>query len=58
MNLDKTINQLLDIPIPNPPQYESHLVKRCFDLANKKLKFFSSEDLRIMIGQKIGSVVN
>lgn len=54
MNLDKTINQLLDVPIPNPPKYESHLVRRCFDLANKKLKYFSAEDFRIMIGQNIG----
>ncbi|WP_350291391.1 contact-dependent growth inhibition system immunity protein [uncultured Croceitalea sp.] len=54
MNLDKTINQLQDIPIPRPPEYESHLVKRCFDLSNKKLKYFSPEDLRIMIGQNIG----
>lgn len=51
---NKTINQLLDIPIPRPPDYESHLVKRCFDLANKKIKFFSPEDLRIMIGQNLG----
>ncbi|WP_106795203.1 contact-dependent growth inhibition system immunity protein [Aquimarina sp. Aq78] len=54
MNLEKTINQLQDIPIPRPPEYESHLVRRCFDLANKKLKYFSPEDLRIMIGQNIG----
>lgn len=51
---EKTINQLLDKPIPRPPDFESHLVKRCFDLANKKLAFFSPEDLRIMIGQNIG----
>ena len=51
---DRTINQLQDKPIPRPPEYESHLVKRCFDLANKKLKYFSPEDLRIMIGQNIG----
>ena len=54
INIDKTINQLHDKPIPRPPEYESHLVKRCFDLANKKLKYFSPEDLRIMIGQNIG----
>jgi hypothetical protein len=54
INKDKTINQLQDKPIPRPPEYESHLVKRCFDLANKKLKYFSPEDLRIMIGQNIG----
>ena len=41
MNLDKTINQLQDRPIPKPPEYESNLVKGCFDLANKKLKYFS-----------------
>lgn len=54
INTDKTINQLQDKPIPRPPEHESHLVKRCFDLANKKLKYFSPEDLRIMIGQDIG----
>ncbi len=54
MSLEKTINQLENKVIPRPPEYESHLVKRCFDLANKKLKYFSPEDLRIMISQNIG----
>ncbi|KAA1240789.1 contact-dependent growth inhibition system immunity protein [Aquimarina sp. RZ0] len=54
MSLEKTINQLENKAIPRPPEYESHLVKRCFDLANKKLKYFSPEDLRIMISQNIG----
>ena len=53
-NLDYSINQLENVPIPRPSEYESHLVKRCFDLANKKLKYFSPEDLRIMIGQNLG----
>ena len=54
LDKDKTINQLQGKPISRPPEYESHLVKRCFELSNKKLKYFSPEDLRIMIGQSIG----
>jgi hypothetical protein len=53
-DLNKTINELDGVPIPRPNSFESNLVKRCYDLANKKLKLFSVGDLRIMIGQNLG----
>jgi hypothetical protein len=34
--------------------FESHLVKRCFELRKIKLENFTVEDLRIMVGQEIG----
>lgn len=48
--LERTLNELENYP--NTPHYESNLAKRCLELRNKKLKFFSAGDLRIMIGQK------
>lgn len=36
------------------PKYCSHLVKRCHELRKVPLGEFSTEDLRIMIGQGIG----
>ena len=36
------------------PGYDSHLVKRCHELRKIPLDNFSTEDLRIMIGQQIG----
>lgn len=51
---NKSLNELENIPVPRPHEFESYLVKRCYDLANKKLKFFSPEDIRMMIGQNWG----
>jgi hypothetical protein len=36
------------------PTYDSHLVTTCHALRKKPLKDFTTEDLRIMIGQDIG----
>lgn len=36
------------------PPYDSSLVKNCYRLRRVPLKDFSTEDLRIMIGQEIG----
>ncbi|WP_462254752.1 contact-dependent growth inhibition system immunity protein [Ferruginibacter sp.] len=36
------------------PDYDSHLVTRCHDLRKLPLDNFTTEDLRIMIGQEIG----
>lgn len=36
------------------PTYDSHLVTTCHALRKKQLKDFTTEDLRIMIGQNIG----
>ena len=36
------------------PDYDSHLVKRCHELRKIPLDNFTTEDLRIMIGQQIG----
>jgi len=36
------------------PGYDSNLVKTCHQLRKKPLKDFTTEDLRIMIGQNIG----
>jgi hypothetical protein len=36
------------------PDYDSHLVKRCHELRKLPLDNFTTEDLRIMIGQEIG----
>jgi hypothetical protein len=35
------------------PDYDSHLVKRCHELRKIPLENFTTEDLRIMIGQQI-----
>jgi hypothetical protein len=35
------------------PGYDSHLVKRCHELRKISLENFTTEDLRIMIGQQI-----
>jgi hypothetical protein len=35
------------------PEYDSHLVKRCHELRKLPLDSFTTEDLRIMIGQQI-----
>ena len=36
------------------PSYDSHLVKRCYGIRKIPLDSFTTEDLRIMIGQQIG----
>jgi CDI immunity proteins len=36
------------------PEYDSHLVTRCHELRKLSLDNFTTEDLRIMIGQEIG----
>ena len=36
------------------PEYDSYLVKRCHELRKLPLDNFTTEDLRIMIGQQIG----
>lgn len=36
------------------PTYDSHLVTTCHALRKKPLKDFTTEDLRIMVGQNIG----
>ncbi len=52
--LDKTINELEGVTISQKPDFDSYPVQKAFELMNKKLKFFEPEDLRLMIGQKIG----
>jgi contact-dependent growth inhibition (CDI) system CdiI-like immunity protein len=37
----------------NNPDYDSHLVRRCHELRKIPLDNFTTEDLRIMIGQEI-----
>ena len=37
----------------NSPGYDSHLVRRCHELRKLPLDNFTTEDLRIMIGQQI-----
>jgi hypothetical protein len=44
----------LDPPAWGEPTFDSHLVKTCHALRRKPLHEFSVEDLRIMIGQRIG----
>ena len=39
------------------PEYDSHLVVTCHELRKKPLDQFTVEDLRIMIGQDIGTVL-
>lgn len=36
------------------PEYDSYLVKRCHELRKVPLNQFTTEDLRIMIGQEFG----
>ena len=36
------------------PTFDSYLVRRCFELYKVPLEEFTTEDLRIMIGQQIG----
>ena len=49
----RTLDEL-DPPAWGEPTFDSHLVKTCHALRRKPLREFSIEDLRIMIGQRIG----
>ncbi len=51
--INKTIEQLENDYWP-PAIGETFLITRCTELRKKKLKDFTIEDLRIMIGQSIG----
>ena len=44
----------LDPPAWGEPTFDSHVVTTCHRLRRKPLREFSVEDLRIMIGQRIG----
>lgn len=57
MNEDKILNKTLQELEGNDwgkPTYNSHLVVSCHRLRRVPLKDFTVEDLRLMIGQKIG----
>lgn len=49
----RTLDEL-DPPVWGEPTYDSYLVTTCHRLRRKPLTEFSTEDLRIMIGQGIG----
>ncbi len=49
---DKTL-EYLEEDIWEETNYDSHLVKRCHELRKLPLNNFTTEDLRIMIGQQI-----
>ena len=49
----RTLDEL-DPPPWGEPTFDSHLVRTCHALRRKPLREFSVEDLRIMIGQRIG----
>jgi hypothetical protein len=51
----RTLEQLEGETWPEP-DFESHVVETCHRLRSKPLDDFTVEDLRIMIGQKIGLV--
>jgi hypothetical protein len=51
--LQKTLENLEKRNI-DKPIHESYLVKRCYELYKVPLEEFTTEDLRIMIGQQIG----
>ncbi|PYF01515.1 contact-dependent growth inhibition system immunity protein [Ureibacillus chungkukjangi] len=55
MNFDikKSLEELEDT-IFKPSDFESNLILKCQELMKKKLKDYSVEDLRVMIGQEIG----
>ena len=52
VDLNNTLEQL-DQQDWGDPGYDSYLVKTCHQLRKKPLKEFTTEDLRIMIGQNI-----
>jgi len=49
----KTLDELEHSVVIEPP-FDSHLVTTCYRLRKKPIGEFTVEDLRIMIGQKIG----
>ncbi len=49
----QTLDQLEEVEW-GPPSYNSNLVATCHRLRTKPIGEFSAEDLRIMIGQKVG----
>ena len=58
MKLEKNWRQKnlenLEKDIWGKSEYDSHLVKRCHELRKLPLDSFTTEDLRIMIGQQLG----
>ncbi len=52
VDINNTLEQL-DQQDWGEPEYDSYLVKTCHQLRKKPLKDFTTEDLRIMIGQNI-----
>lgn len=48
----KTLEEL-EQDFRSTPEYDSHLVRRCHELRKLRLDNFTTEDLRIMIGQQI-----
>lgn len=52
--LEKSINELEPKEQFHPTEFESSLIATCYTLRDKKLQNYSTEDLRIMVGQHIG----
>jgi hypothetical protein len=52
--LEKSINELEPEVQSHLTEFESSLIATCYKLKNKKLQNYSTEDLRIMVGQHIG----
>lgn len=52
MDLNRTLEQL-ENDYWGEPSYDSQLVKTCHILRKKPLKYFKTEDFRILIGQNI-----
>ncbi len=52
-DIKKSLEELEDT-IFKPSDFESNLILKCQELMKKKLKDYSVEDLRVMIGQEIG----
>jgi hypothetical protein len=49
---EKSLNELEGVN-PSPPEFESFLTSRVYQLRQKPVGEFSVEDLRLMLGQKI-----
>ncbi len=49
----KTLDELEHSVVKEPP-FDSYLVTTCYRLRKKPIDEFTVEDLRIMVGQKIG----
>ncbi|MEO1030038.1 MAG: contact-dependent growth inhibition system immunity protein [Bacteroidota bacterium] len=52
--LNKSINELEGNKSNKRPDFNSYPVQKSYDLMDKKLCLFEPEDLRLMIGQKLG----